>query len=963
MKIRRRGFLGLLGFGALAPFLGQGKDASKLFISQVIPDKEIIPGIAKWYNSFCEGCTASCGIKVRTREGIAVKIEGNPSHPINKGGLCPRGQAEIFDLYHPDRIKSPLLRTKDGSFAPITWDDAISLINNHFARNKENNTLSKTAFLSRGVTGSRKAFIEEWMREIGSDVIAFFEPDGYEAEHKANQISFGEETIPYFNIEDASYLVSFGADFLETWLSPVSFANQFGKFRSKREKTEVKFIHFDSRLSLTSANADKRFWIKPGDEGLIALAMAHVIVNEGGGQFLSAGEHEQIKGYLAGYSPDDVAKKIGISPDMLKDIATDFARFKPSLAIAGGSLLAHQNKLSSLIAINLLNYVAGNINQTVRFDRTENRNGFISAQALKQFFKRIQDERFNTLILLEANPLYWFPVDMELEDILKNPDTFIISFADVLDETAIHADLILPSLHTLESWRDSEPRKGTFNLSKPIMKPPFNAPDPFDILAGVLQTIKGERFTETMELFIKNRWDKIRVDYFPETLQERFWQDALNAGFIEIPAKAKEVSFKPDALSHLQKWGLSPLFLMPYLSSRWYDGRGANNPWLNELPDPITTISWDSWAEISHVTADKLTLSNGDVIKITSGEYSIEVPVYIQPSMCNDCIAIPIGQGHKEGGRYAKNIGVNPLLLMPDTFNEAGGFIIIQSDISISKSDRKVKLTKIQGSDSQKGRGIFRSVHYVDLGKTSGMTHEIKQLYPKREFPGYHWGMVIDLNLCIGCGACVLGCGLENNVPFVGRKLCLKGYQMHWLRIERFIEKEDGESNFGFVPMLCQHCANAPCEPVCPVYATVQSSEGLNTQVYSRCVGTRYCSNNCPYKVRRFNWFTYRIPEEFKRQKNPDVPVRTKGVMEKCTFCVQRIRETKDRAKDEKRKVLNGEIKTACSESCPTGAIIFGDLNDKDGRVWQLAQSKRAYRVFEGLNTEPSIYYLKRIEL
>ncbi|MBI2447919.1 MAG: 4Fe-4S dicluster domain-containing protein, partial [Candidatus Omnitrophica bacterium] len=361
---------------------------------------------------------------------------------------------------------------------------------------------------------------------------------------------------------------------------------------------------------------------------------------------------------------------------------------------------------------------------------------------------------------------------------------------------------------------------------------------------------------------------------------------------------------------------------------------------------------WDSWIEISSVTAGKLGLSNGNVVRISAGEFAIEGPVYIQPSMHEDCLSIPIGQG------------INPIMLVPDRFNEAGGLVLIRMDISISKTDKHIALTKIQGSDRQKGRGIFRNIYSDDLDKNeSNEPHREESLYPERQFPGYHWGMVIDLNLCIGCGACVLGCYAENNVPFVGKKLSLKGYQMNWLRIERYIEEENRGVSFGFLPMLCQHCANAPCEPVCPVYATVQNHEGLNTQVYSRCVGTRYCSNNCPYKVRRFNWFTYRIPDEFKRQRNPDVPARTKGIMEKCTFCIQRIREAKDRAKDEKRKVIDGEIKTACSESCPTGAIVFGDLNDREGRVWHLVQSKRAYRVFEGLNTKPSIYYLKKVRI
>ncbi len=410
-----------------------------------------------------------------------------------------------------------------------------------------------------------------------------------------------------------------------------------------------------------------------------------------------------------------------------------------------------------------------------------------------------------------------------------------------------------------------------------------------------------------------------------------------------------------------------------YPTIQFFDGRIANRPWIQELPDPVTQVTWGGWVEIHPETAKKLGIRKGDLLQIRSPYGSLEAPALPISTVPNDTVAMPIGQGHTEYGRFANGLPANPMDIFPRSVdNVSGGILRPPFRVTIQKRDKSLPVANTDGSFYQQGRGLTQTIPWEEYRKEKAAGHRPhldvplpggfdprKDFYPPHRHPEYRWTMVVDLDRCIGCGACAVACYAENNVAIVGRNLVMQGREMSWLRIQRYFERE--EPRIRFLPMLCQHCDAAPCEPVCPVFAPHHSIEGLNNQVYNRCVGTRFCSQNCPYKVRRFNWFTFTRSEPLNWQLNPDVTVRQKGVMEKCSFCIQRIVEAKNRAKNEGRKVRDGDFTTACAQTCPTEALIFGNLKDPKSHVSKLIQSPRAYQVLGHLNTKPAVIYLKRV--
>jgi molybdopterin-containing oxidoreductase family iron-sulfur binding subunit len=412
------------------------------------------------------------------------------------------------------------------------------------------------------------------------------------------------------------------------------------------------------------------------------------------------------------------------------------------------------------------------------------------------------------------------------------------------------------------------------------------------------------------------------------------------------------------------------LTLLVYPSQRFYDGRGANKPWLQEAPDTMTQVTWDSWIEVPAEVAKKLGIRQGDLVKVTSPHGAIELPAYISDSLHPGAVAIPIGQGHTAYGRYAKDRGANPLTLLPG----GASLSFLSVKVTLTKTGGRRPLAIAQATHDQDDREIAQHVglgaaRELELRGAVPEKASHPSMYPDLKYPEYRWGMAVDLDACTGCQACVIACKAENNVPVVGKEQVAYGRDMHWLRLERWQEGKPEHPENLFLPMFCQHCEIAPCEPVCPVFAAYHTEEGLNAQIYNRCVGTRYCNNNCPYKVRRFNWWdysspassSYAFPDPLPLQLNPDVTVRQLGVMEKCTMCVQRIVAGKDAARDEKRPVRDGEVQTACQQTCPTQAIAFGNLKDPSSRVAKLSRSPRGYHVLGELGTRPAVTYLKKV--
>lgn len=967
MTMNRREFLKIAGAGsATAAMVGCAAEPPEKIIPYLIPHEEITPGKATWYATTCRECPAGCGMLVKTMEGRAIKVEGNPDHPVNQGRLCARGQASLQGLYNPDRIRRPLKKGAQHKLQPISWEEGEKLVAEQLTNLKGRG--NRIAFVTSLVTGSMDRLIETWLQQMGGGKHLRYETISYESLREANRLAFGVKAIPFYDIEQADLVFSFGADFLETWLSPVEYSRQFSSMRTYREGRMGRFAYIGPRLSLTGANADEWITLRPGTEGFLALGMIHVILRDTLRKSLPDKEDEGLRKLTTPFTPSKVADLTGISADKVQVLARAFARARPSLALADGK---GSNGTETCLAVNLLNYVAGNVGRTIRFAKTSAAGHLSSYHEMRDLIKAMEEGKVSVLLLAGVNPVFTLPEGERFKTAMEKVP-LVVSFSSFLDETGAAANLILPDHTFLESWGDYEPWDGVTGLQQPTMQPLYDTRNLGDLLLSVAKRAgaKNSFPWKNFHAYLREQWTKRHQQLKHTDNFEEFWTGTLQRGSLQASMAPRDVQLSPELF---QSRFESPKFigekeafiLTPYPSPLLYDGRMANRPWLQELPDTLTQIVWDSWLEIHPTDAKRLGVEEGGLIRLQSPAGHIQLASHISGGVRPGTVAVPVGQGHTGFGRYAEGRGANPIpLLSPEPEPVSGGLRWNSTRVFVFPTGKRRPFASVEGSARPHKREIIQTVSLATLQRDGHgeKPPDLLQMYPEHSHPEHRWGMAIDLNACIGCGACVAACAAENNIPVVGKDEVLKGREMSWIRIERVDEGEAGYPDQHFLPMLCQQCDKAPCEPVCPVYATYHSPEGLNAQVYNRCVGTRYCSNNCPYKVRRFNWFTAEWPEPLQLQLNPDVTVRTMGVMEKCTFCVQRIRHEELTAKEEGRRVKDGEISPACAQTCPTQAIVFGDMKDPGSRVSKQAASPRNYRVLEHLNTQPAINYLKKIK-
>jgi molybdopterin-containing oxidoreductase family iron-sulfur binding subunit len=785
---------------------------------------------------------------------------------------------------------------------------------------------------------------------------------------------FGLGTIPSYDISKSRLIFSLGADFLETWISPVEYTRGFSTLRSYRDGKMGRFYYAGPRLSLTGANADDWIGIRPGTEGILGFGMIHAILAEGLAPSLRAPERKALENFVKIYSPRQASEIVDVPEKKIIELARAFATTRPSLALGGGADWSSTNSIMTATAAALLNYVVGNIGETVEFrsySSLDSVSGFADIIALTNEMNRGE---VPALLFHGANPLFSLPESIGFRGALKKVP-LKVAFAEFLDETTAEADIILPMHDPLESWGDYSPRQGVYSLMQPVMRPVFPTRSLGDSLLSLAKKVDskmaGQLPWASFYDYLRENWSALEKQLGNKEPFESFWQQALRQGGVWKEGKKKMVRLLPKALQvalpelRLEPQAKTSMYLHLYPSSAHYDGRGANRPWLQELPDPMTQITWGNWVEIHPQTAQRLGVAEGTVLKISSPSGTTAAPAHLYEGIRADSVALPIGEGHTAFGRYAINRGTNPLSLISPARETSSLHISPLPEVQIEVTVAREHFASTAEGNRGEGRGIAQSILISELAEANRSNQQEAKEQTSMRSPHPHpenrWGMVVDLNACTGCNACMVACSAENNVPTVGKDNIIKGREMFWIRIDRYVETTGDRIDNRFVPMLCQHCDNAPCEPVCPVYATYHRADGLNTQIYNRCVGTRYCSNNCPYKVRRFNWFDYESPEPLNFQLNPDVSVRSKGVMEKCTFCVQRIRSAKDVAKDDGRPVRDGEITPACVQTCPASALVFGDLKDPESKVSKIAQDSRRYRILEDLNTEPAITYLKKI--
>jgi Fe-S-cluster-containing dehydrogenase component len=906
-------------------------------------------------------------------------------------------------LYNPDRFRTPMVKSGN-AWRAATWDEAINLLSQRLTEARGRGAAAGGVFLNQHESGSFPAFLDAWLGGFGMRPHLSVDFEADHAAIEAHRRAYGA-AWPRFDFSSARLIVSFGADFLDGWGAAVPHQLDFAEARAKITDAP-RFIYVGARRSLTGLNADQWIACAPGGE----LAIANFLAGRGD---LNA-----------------AAQASGVQSATLQRLQQEYASARPALVMASGR---GENGLELATA-------AAALNQSRGTEAIASYEGIARQSEVLAAIERMRAGQVGIAFVRGPNPAYALPKSLKFAEAFARVP-FKVSFSPYPDETTELCDLVLPDLHALESWGDAEPVRGTISLQQPAMDPIFTGTRGCaDVLIAVAKkdTTLAGRYPQADY----GAWVRARM---PGGTNAQTLGASLARGIAAgstAPRTVPPAASAPVAVPPAQTTG--DFHLVTYPSPTLGDGRGANKPWLQELPDPVTKVLWSSWVELHPETAARLGIERGDIIEVRTATGSIRVPALPYLGIRPDTVAVALGQGHAspslEGwydgkdtavqwgyGRYARGVGANPLDLLVARLNSGGG-LIGNTRCSIAKTGDHEQLVSTEGSARQHDRGIARAIDATRIGQPEEdhAHHNIPGL-PSQEFlPGLRspvaadaqgelgsptaadrgkllgmydpnhparmtrrrWAMTIDLARCTGCSACVTACYAENNIPTVGAPWqngvvyavkkpgfnITRGREMNWIRLERYYEgAEDGrfteDFEARFVPMLCQHCGNAPCEPVCPVYATYQAPDGLNVQVYNRCVGTRYCSNNCPYKVRYFNWFgygepdraQYAFPDPLHWQLNPDVTVRSKGVMEKCTFCVQRIREAEHRAAAEQRDIAADEFTTACAAACPSRAIVFGDAADANWSMTKMLADERAYHVFEELNTYTAVVYLKKV--
>ncbi len=897
----------------------------------------------------------------RVREGRVIKLEGNPNHPVGGGALCARGQAALQGLYNPDRLSRPNQRGTNQQLQPIKWDAAYKAITErlHSATNAGKN---RVAFMGAPSGPTLGAIIDRWLRSWNSERLIPYQAIDDAPERAANRLCYGRSDLPVYQIDRAEVLISFGADFLETWRSPVEMTLQYAQFHSPRKSGSTVTVGYSAyvgpRFSLTASRCDDWLTAPPRSEAVVALGILHELLQQGATPAAGGLDLNALRGFVAGYDPASVAKQSGVPAETITRLAKRFAEAKSAVALAG------TDDIATHVAAILLNAVKGSIGDTVRFLEGAAPQPPSDSEQLAASIDAMRAGKIDVLVVSGVNPLFTMPPEANFADALKHVP-FVVWCGQVPDETAEAAHLLLPIHHTIETWGDEMPRPGVFGLGQPAMQPVFESKPLGDILldsarAGTPQNPLWENTAHAVEA----NWRDLHKQLGLTESFDEFWEKARRTGGYFGDAKTAQVSFKAEVLNsppqiQVASTGLT-MVAFPHIF--FYDGRGADKPWLQEIPEPVSQIVWDSWAEIHPDTARQLDVAEGDIVELRSRHGRIEVAAHIFDRIEPGVIAVPIGQGHTAFGRYANGRGCNPWRVLADGRRIAR--------VELSRTGRSDVAVTPLGLTTMLNRPFVETISLNDLVKGikpppfEEEPPEPYEVYEKYTYEKHQWGMTIDVNTCTGCSACVAACYAENNVPFVGRNEIARGRIMSWLRIDRYFPETPSSKLIQIMPMLCQQCDHAPCEPVCPVFAAYHTDEGINGQVYNRCVGTRYCENNCSYKVRRFNFYKPEWPAPLNLQLNPDVTVRGAGVMEKCTFCIQRIRSAEMNAEaDDKRPVRDGEIVPACAQACPAKAITFGDMKDPSSAVMRRRDDNplRAYRALENLNTQPSIVYLRDI--
>ncbi len=943
----RRHFLKLMGASMALTTFGCVRRPAQKIVPYANRPHEIVPGVANYYaSSFVDG-VEGFGTVVTTREGRPIKLEGNKSHPANFGGMSARAHSHVLSLYDPDRANGPknnLLNEQRTNKDTVntTWKSADAAISKQLAK-------GGVAVLTGSVSSpTTKALLNTFKTAFSADHYAW-DSIGLGHVSQAQKLCYGQSVVPAYRLDKAKYIVSVDADLLGSYLNPTRQSKGFAQGRKKLNDDMNKLVVFETLMTLTGTNADERFVIHPGEQASLVLALTHEVVSELGfsGGFegvtsFTASHHEKMKPRFA---------------KALNAIAKELISYRGDALVAAGSPQSQdENAIPLQIAVNLLNTILGNDGKTVDHS---NSYSFITGSDAQMYnlIEKMKSGSVKTLVIQGVNPAYaWGD---SFAEAAKNVE-MVVYVGDRNDETGSISHYLLTESHALESWGDAEVIKGVYSIQQPTIRPLYDTRSFNETLLAWLN--KGsEGDDKTAHDYVKSYWSsKIKGPSWNNVLQNGVFTEA------NLPSGGQR-SFNRTALNYLKKLTpVSGLTLNMYSTVGLRDGSLANVSWLQEFPDPVTKICWDNYATVSPKYAAENSLKEGDVVKLTSGKNSLTVPVHIQPGQSDKAVGLALGYGRWAAGEVANKVGVRSIVFAKDFKNTMGHNRVLASlPVKLEKTGKSIPLANVQGHHSMEGRQIVVETTLKDFQKNpeSGIhRHKIFSLWSKHKYTGHKWALSVDLNSCTGCGSCIIACQSENNIPTVGKKYVLNGREMHWMRVDRYYVGDPENPSAVHQPLMCFHCDNAPCETVCPVLATVHSDEGTNDMIYNRCVGTRYCANNCPYKVRRFNWFSYTsVKTPLHMAMNPEVTVRSRGVMEKCTFCNHRIKEVQNKQRVAKTKYKDGDILTACQQSCPTDALVFGDMNDPNSQVSKDFADKRTYILLEELNNTPSVRYKTKI--
>ncbi|HEU5014438.1 MAG TPA: TAT-variant-translocated molybdopterin oxidoreductase [Roseiflexaceae bacterium] len=938
----RRSFLKLMGAAfAMAGLSACASGPREKIVPYVDPPTgNVTPGQPVYYSTAMPQGGFGLGVLAESHIGRPTKIEGNPDHPASLGATDVFAQASVLSLYDPDRAKT-VTRYSDVS----TWEAFLSTMNGRLATLRANQGAGMHILTETITSPTLGAQMQALLQAFPQARWYQYDPFGLDNVREGAQLAFGQYVNTTYNFAKAARMLALDADFLSNLPGSLRYAREFidGRRVSAGHNQMNRLYAVESMPTITGAMADHRLPLRASQVEPFARAVAQALGVNVGGQ---------------------VAAPEGVPAGWIDTMVRDLQQHKgASIVIAG----VEQPPVVHALA-HAMNQALGNVGATVVYTQPVEVNPVNQLNSLRELAQAMNAGQVNTLLIVECNPVLTAPVDFNFGDLLRKVE-FTVHMSPYFEETSALCQWHLPQLHYLESWGDVRAFNGAATIMQPLIMPLYQGKSAYDLLAA----LNGNAAQSSYDV-VRAYWQGQRQggDF------EAFWRKSLHDGIVadtELPPVQVSLNgnlgAQPSQSAAQASQGLEINFRPDPMIG---DGRWANNAWLQEMPKPMTTVTWDNVALISPATAQRLALQTQDLVELTLNGRSMRIPAWIMPGHADDAVTVSVGYGRTGIGSVADGVGFNAYSIRSSDARWFG------AGADMRKTGEQYPIASVELQYSLQERDMVRTAPLPEFlanplfaqneydkslpnaGKPNGKDAGLPSLLPEYRYTGHAWGMSIDLTACIGCNACTIACQAENNIPTVGKHDVLIGRSMHWIKVDRYYAGNIDNPDVYFQPRPCMHCEKAPCELVCPVEATLHNDEGLNQMVYNRCIGTRYCSNNCPYKVRRFNFIDYtpNIPV-INLVRNPDVTVRTRGVMEKCSYCIQRIEQTRIESEKDNRTILDGEIQTACQQVCPTRAIVFGDINDTNSAVARLKTLPLNYGMLAELGTQPRTTYLARV--